>query len=149
MFTERRLANDGVSTVSELLLAGVRLGFTLEPGPRSPAHPRKAAGRYQLVIRPDGGISDKYRKRFGDWFVGIPQILVPGHEWIEVHIGNTLADTEDCSLLGASYDGPMISSGGHYEVRRSEEAFCRIYPQIHDATLQGECWWETTDEARV
>lgn len=149
VFTERRLANDGVSTVSELLLDGKRLGFTLEPGPFSPAHPRKSAGRYDLVLRREGGIYLNYKKRFGDWFDGVPQLMVPGRQYIEVHIGNTLSDTEGCSLLGATYEGPLISAGRHYEVRRSEEAFRRIYPLIHSAILEGPCWWETLAEDRV
>lgn len=149
IFTERRLANDGLSTISELLLDGVRLGFTLEPGPRSPAHPRKQPGRYQLVLRQEGHIYASYRQRFGDWFVGIPQLLVPGRSFIEIHIGNSMADTEGCSLLGATYEGPKISSSRHYEVRRSEEAFRRIYPQFHDACLLGACWWETLNEDQL
>lgn len=148
-FSERRLANDGVSTVSELLLGGARLCFTLEPGPYSPAHPRKPAGRYALVLRREGGIYQHYKQKFGDWFDGIPQLIVPGRSFIEIHIGNTLEDTEGCSLLGAAYEGPMRSAGGHYEVRRSEEAFRRIYPQIRDAVLKGPCWWETSEEARI
>lgn len=147
LFTEQRLAHDGVSTVSELLLDGVRLGFTLEPGPSTPAHPRKPAGRYELVLRQAGKIYEAYRKRFGDWFTGIPQIIVPDRSFIEVHIGNTLTDTEGCSLIGATYEGPMISSSRHYEVRRSEEAFRRIYPQIHDACRAGDAEWETVNEA--
>lgn len=149
IFTERRLANDGVSTVSELLLDGNRLGFTLEPGPWSPAHPRKPAGRFELALRREGGIFEKYQAKFGSWFDGIPQLIVPGRSFIEIHIGNTLEDTEGCSLLGAAYEGPMISPGRHYEVRRSEEAFIRIYPQIHAAVLVGGCFWETSDEARI
>jgi hypothetical protein len=149
VFTERRLANDGASTVSELLLDGARLGFTLEPGPLSPAHPRKLPGSYALVLRREGGIYQKYRQRFGAWFDGIPQILVPGRCFIEVHIGNTLEDTEGCSLLGASYEGPKVSASQHYEVRRSEEAFKRIYPLLHQAIQKGPAIWETLSEGPV
>lgn len=149
IFTERRLDNDGVSTVSELLLDGKRLCFTLEPGPYSPAHPRKPSGRFALVLRKEGGIYEKYRAKFPDWFVGIPQIIVPGRSFIEVHMGNTNEDTEGCSLLGAAYERPMVSLSQHYEVRRSQEAYMRVYPQIRDACQAGQCWWETTDEARV
>jgi hypothetical protein len=146
VFTERRLANDGVSTVSELLLDGNRLGFTLEPGPFSPGHPRKPAGRYGVSLRRAGGIYENYRRRFGDWFDGIPLLDVPGRAFIEIHIGNTMADTEGCSLLGANYEGPMISASRHYEVRRSEEAFRRIYPMIRDAVSGDGAIWETLVE---
>lgn len=147
VFTERRLANDGVSTVSELLLAGQRIAFTLEPGPWTPAHPRKPAGRFFLALRREGGIFEDYKRRFGPWFDGIPQILVPNRTFIEIHIGNTKEDTEGCSLLGASYEGPMISASRHYEVRRSEEAFRRVYPLLHSAIQEGVTWWETLNEA--
>lgn len=149
VFTERRLANDGVSTVSELLLGGKRLCFTLEPGPFTPAHPRKLPGMYQMVLRRAGGIYQNYSKRFGDWFDGIPQLIVPDRTYIEIHIGNTLEDTQGCSLLGAAYEGPMVSASRHYEVRRSQEAFQRVYPQIREAIEAGDCWWKTSDEARV
>ena len=146
VFTERRLAHDGLSTVSELLLNGQRLCFTLEPGPGS-SPPRKAAGKYPLVLRRAGGIYQDYRKRFPSaLFDGIPQIVVPGRDYIEVHIGNTLNDTEGCSLLGASCESPRQSAGQHYEVRRSEEAFRRVYPMLRDACKLGDCWWETLDE---
>lgn len=143
VFIEQRLDSDGLSTVSELLLGGQRVAFTLEPGPVSPAHPRKLPGRYRLVLRTEGQIYDKYRLRFPDFFVGVPQILVPGRQWIEVHIGNSMADTEGCSLLGAAYESPAVSRSRHYEVVRSEEAFRRAYPMIAAACQAGPAWWET------
>lgn len=146
-FTEKRLATDGISTISELRLDGQLLGYTLEPGPKSFGHPRKPAGRYPLQLRKEGGIYESYRKQYSpDFFVGIPHIIVPGRTFIEVHVGNTISDTQGCSLLGATYEGPRISASQHYEVRRSKEAFLRIYPKIRDAILAGASWWETIDE---
>lgn len=147
VFTEQRLATDGLSTGGELQLAGQRLCFLLEPGPNS-ASPRKPAGRYELVLRTEGGIYDHYRRHFGpEFFRGVPQIIVPGRTFVEVHIGNTFADTEACSLMGMSLIVPHFSNSGHYEVARSEEAFMKFYPQIRDALLAGPCFWETLAEA--
>lgn len=148
VFTEQRLATDGLSTGNELQLAGNRLCFLLEPGPETPLHPRKPAGRYELRLRTEGGIYDHYRRRFGpEFFKGVPQIIVPGRSFIEVHIGNSIADTEACSLMGMSLLLPRFSNSGHYEVARSEEAFLKFYPQIRDALLAGPCFWETLAEA--
>lgn len=146
-FTERRLAHDGLSTLGELLLDGKRRCFSLEPGPATPVHPRKPAGRYQLVLRREGHIYQKYLTTLGPaFFKGIPQIIVPGRQWIEVHIGNTISDTEGCSLTGLSQSGPKLASSCHYEVHRSGDAFKAVYPLIRDACLAGPCWWETLDE---
>lgn len=149
LFTERRLANDGMSTISELWFNGVRQCFTLEPGPRSPAHPRKPAGSYPLVLRNEGGIYEKYCQRFpaDGFFRGIPQILVPDRSFIEVHIGNRFTDTEGCSLTGQNYEGPNLT-GEHFEVRQSETAWLKLYPLIRDACIAGPTVWETLDEAR-
>lgn len=151
IFTEQRLATDGLSTVSELLAGGKRLCFTLEPGPRTPAYPCKPPGRYSLVLRSEGEKYQEYLKLFGSfWFKGIPQILVPGRDFIEVHIGNSIADTHGCSLLGQHYVAPKISSSGHYEVEQSRLAFQAVYPAIRDACLAGPCEWETlADPAEV
>lgn len=147
VFVERRLANDGKSTACALFLGERRLGFTLEPGPRTPAHPRKPAGRYELVLRREGGKFEKYRHMFAPGlFPGIPHILVPGRTWIEVHPGNTKDETEGCSLTGTKFVGPMLSLSGHYEVCNSRDAFRAIYPVLRDDILAGPCWWETIDE---
>lgn len=148
VFTEQRLANDGMSTVSRLSLDGKALGFTLEPGPRTPAHPRKPAGRYPLVLRKEGGKYADYLRRFGGhWFHGIPHIIVPGRTWIEFHIGNSVADTLGCSMPGQQYVAPGLSHSRHYEVEKSLFAFQAIYPLIRNACEAGEVFWETLDEA--
>lgn len=147
VFTERRIANDGLSTISEVLVDGKRVCFSLEPGPRSPLHPRKPGGRYELVLRKAGGIYQNYRARFPTvgFFVGIPQILVPGRTFIEIHIGNRFTDTEGCSLTGQNFEAPAVT-GAHFEVRQSETAYLKLYPLIRDACVAGPVSWVTLDE---
>jgi hypothetical protein len=148
VFTEQRLDNDGLSTLCELRLGDNVLCYTAEPGPHDPVHPRKPAGRYELRLRQEGGIYQHYRKKFGPaFFVGIPEIIVPGHSFVEVHIGNFMIDTRMCSLVGKTFERPAHSNSGHYEVRHSLDAFLEVYPIIRDACLNGRCWWETLNEA--
>jgi hypothetical protein len=147
LFTLRRKAFDAASTIGVLVTPGGSQCWTLEPGPRTPDHPRIPAGDYPLTLRKEGGIYESYVLRFGARFMrGIPLLHVPGRQWIEVHIGNYFSDTEGCALLGDAQVQPQHAPTGHWEVARSENAFKRVYPWIRDAAENGGVTWCVIDE---
>lgn len=44
------------------------------------------------------------------WGYAVPLLLnIPGRSWIEIHIGNTKADTEGCILVGQSMSDDAIT----------------------------------------
>lgn len=93
---------------------------------------RIPAGRYEIKLRPEGGKYQKYVMRFGEWQKpGMLHITnVPNFEWILIHPGNTMKDTEGCLLVGDAYDGGAVL--------RSVEAYQRIYDLVSSKLLDGE-----------
>src|SRR5689334_6988148 len=75
------------------------LCFTLEDVYRAvkvPGETRIPAGRYEIKLRPEGGKYGKYVDRFGEWQKpGMLHVTnVPNFEWILIHPGNSIKDTE-------------------------------------------------------
>ena len=84
-------------------------------------------GSYRVELRDAGGMHAEYAKRFA-FHRGMLWIRnVPGFQWIYLHVGNTARDTAGCVLVGEDRDESRRS------VRRSVEAYTRIYPRIADA----------------
>lgn len=94
----QRFARQKGYTIGRLLLNGCRICDTLEPqwrdlqgkGRKIPGHTAIPEGRYKMVA---------YRSpKFRRW---LPLLLrVPGFDFIEIHPGNTVSDTEGCILVG-------------------------------------------------
>lgn len=73
---------------------GTFLVYTLEPSQVNPDHPAIPAGNYRMVL----GWSNHFKRN-------VPHILdVPGRLYIEIHPGNSVEDTEGCTLVGRSFD---------------------------------------------
>src|SRR5712664_549807 len=87
------------STVSKLLVNGVFECFVLEPPDPIPA------GTYEIKL--------EHSQRFNRLMPFLQN--VPGHTAIEIHFGNTAANTRDCLLVGQTV-GPDF-------VGRSMDAF--------------------------
>ena len=113
-FLQSRTGTLGILTYNSAALA-----FTLEPpvaGPDSII----PAGRYRLIWRKCSPHAKLYQER--GW-PGVIQIRnVPGHEYVEIHAGNTTKDTEGCILLGLSID----------DIRRSPLALARSHQAVQD-----------------
>jgi len=139
-FIARRLASDGMSMVSRWQdPAGGNLCFCLEPGLGREAHPGIPSGLYSLKLRTWGEKHQAYRKRFGASFhKGMVEICgVASRADILLHIGNSIADTEGCSLAGETLVRPELSLSRHWEVAKSEAAYRRVYPILRDQILRG------------
>lgn len=124
-------------TLGKFSAAKQFLCFTLED-PYSPVkvagQTRIPAGRYEMVLRPEGTKYQKYLTKFGDW--QRPGMLyiknVPGFEWILIHPGNTAKDTEGCLLVG---DQPSYLSGS---ITNSASVYRTIYTEISEVIKRNE-----------
>lgn len=110
--------------------------FTLEDIAREvkvPGKTRIPAGTYQLKLRTDGTMAQKYMKRFS-WHKGMLWLQdVPNFEWVYLHMGNSHLDTEGCILLGYSAQikaTPM-------SIMDSSAAYCAIYQRACIALTKG------------
>lgn len=144
MFTAQRLYTDGLSTISRWSGPKGFLCFGLEPGAGRAAHPGIPAGTYPLKLRTVGAKHGAYLKRFGPLFhKGMVQIdNVPGRSEIEFHIGNTIDDTQGCTLCGEKMIAPRLSNSQHWEVGSSLFAYQAVYPVLRDAILAGRIFLE-------
>ena len=116
--------------------------FTLEDQPNEPKVPgetRIPAGRYQIELRNEGGMNERYAAKF-DGHVGMLWLQdVPDFEWVYIHYGNYHGDTEGCILVGDGCQSNVIEDG---MVMSSIAAYKRLYDEITTALLMDfdEVW---------
>lgn len=122
-----------------MTMAGQHVCYTLEPAYERIPHPAIPQGTYLLTLQTFGtvygwmctalknhtvtpnqqGVAASFRGE------GIPLLQnVPGRSGVELHIGNTAADSEGCSLIGAGQ--------GNGRITGSTEAYYSFYPVISD-----------------
>jgi hypothetical protein len=119
--------------------------------PKIPGETRIPPGRYQVKLRTDGGMNNRYGKRF-DWHKGMLWLQdVPGFTFIYMHVGNKDDDSEGCLLLG---DGQMQNVTERGQVTSSVSAYRRIYEYIverldliEEMALDEEVWITVEDYA--
>ena len=73
--------------------------FTCEPRAN-----RIPSGTYQIVLRKEGTMHVRYKKKFASHRGMIWLRSVSGREWIYIHIGNTYTDSVGCILVGYGAD---------------------------------------------
>ena len=121
------------ATVGELFIDGEHQCYTCEdqvraPGVKIDGETAIPAGRYRVTIT----WSPAFNRN-------MPLINdVPGFTGVRIHIGNTIADTRGCILVGRTCGTTTVS--------QSLLAFSDLYPKI-EAALQdgGECWIDVRD----
>lgn len=139
-FFAKRIARDELSTLSRWEDdAGNLLCFCVEPSATRTPHPGIPAYTYVLKLRAAGKKHAAYLDKYGpDFHKGMIEITgVPGREAILFHVGNTIADSEGCSLCGEKAIDPLQSLSRHWEVSRSRVAYEKVYPILRDAILAG------------
>lgn len=116
------------------------LCFTLEDEMREekvPGETRIPQGRYEIKLRPEGGMYARYRDRY-EWHR--PGMLwlqnVQGFEWIYIHPGNTDDDTSGCILVGDGVHSNITEDGGR--LLQSVPAYARLYKELAALLLSGE-----------
>lgn len=135
-----RTKENHLSTLGAFSIEGKPTGvLCLEDGKRVPkvhGETRIPAGTYKLKLRTQGSISAKYLERFGEafhhgmiWLQGVPDF-----EFVYVHCGNKVTDTEGCLLTGSA-QAPHDDPAAAFAVTNSEAAYRKIYPSIAAAIL--------------
>ena len=122
------------STIGDLVVGEHRI-VTLEDGQRQHkiwGETCIPAGTYKLELRSEGGMTQRYAKRYPDMHRGMIWLRhVPMFEWVYIHVGNRPADTNGCILVGMTDGDDVIGS--------SRKAYEDIYPIIADAIEGGSC----------
>jgi hypothetical protein len=122
------------------------LCYTLEDQfnePKVPGETRIPPGRYQIKLRTEGGMFDRYQARF-PWHRGMLWLQdVPDFQFIYIHVGNKDDDSEGCLLVG---DGQMQNVTERGQVTSSTSAYRRVYELILAALDNGEEVWVTVED---
>jgi len=107
--------------------------FTMEDQPNEPKVPgetRIPAGSYQIELRTEGGMHNRYSDKF-EWHRGMLWLQdVPGFTWVYLHYGNYEKDTDGCILTGDGAQSNVLEDG---MVMSSVAAYTRLYAEIIDA----------------
>lgn len=111
--------------------------FLLEDG----HHDKKVYGetripgkKYKMGLRTEGGMHEKYLKRYGPEFhKGMLWIKdIHNFKHVYIHVGNTPKDTLGCPLTG------FLADSNQENISHSRRAYELIYPTISAAILNGE-----------
>lgn len=139
MFMElMRLRDDGDSTIGTLHVNGKFECFTLEDEHRDikvSGETRIPRGSYEIKLRTEGGMNEKYFNRYGGFHKGMLWLQnVENFEWIYIHTGGTDDHTEGCILVGRGCD----STEGRQRVSGSSFAYYELYKKAIEAFDRGE-----------
>lgn len=140
-----RYAVNAVSTLGKMYIDGEFQCYTLEDAhhvPKIHGKTRIPAGTYRVFLRKLGTshFDPNYTRKFGsNWFHGMLQLeSVPEFEGVEIHIGNSAADTDGCILVGQIAESHKLNSEGSMQLFQSSMAFEKFYPKLRDALQAGE-----------
>lgn len=131
-----RLQDDGQSTIGTMSIDGEFECFTLEDTHNEPKIYGKTcipAGTYEIKLRNEGGMTQKYAARYGNTHKGMIWLQdVPNFKWVYIHIGNDETDTDGCILVGQTCDKDKGTVG------RSRLAYQALNEKILSAMDRGE-----------
>jgi len=135
-----RVASDDETTIGILYLEEARECFVLEDEFRAKkvwGETRIPAGRYELKLRTEGAMHERYQKRWPHIHVGMLHLQdVPGFRWIQFHPGNDDDDTAGCPLPGA-----VVTAA--FTLLDSTKAYLKLYKKLAPALMRGEQVWVT------
>lgn len=131
----QRIKSDTATTLGVLWRDGFSECFTAEDGHHDvkiKGETRIPAGTYPIRPRTEGGMIQRYKKRFS-WHKGMLHLQdVPGFQYVYIHVGNDEKDTEGCILVGRSADRQDMT------VRSSARAYEALYEAVYVAAEAGE-----------
>ena len=105
---------------------------------------RIPSGTYEIVLRQNSPMADRYRARFGDNHKGIPWLQgVPGFKWVYIHVGNTEKDSAGCILVGRHGSYPNMA------ISQSTDAYKAIQKGIQEALDSGAAVHITVTDSDV
>jgi len=137
LITHLRFQTTHNHTKSIFCIDGAFQCFILEDGFRVKkvyGETRISPGTRKIELRTEGGMHQKYLKRYGaDFHKGMLHIKdVNNFSYIYIHAGTKPEDTLGCLLTG------FIADTNKEQVSTSRLAYEKIYPIISDAILKGE-----------
>ena len=99
-----RISTNEESTIGALYVDGAFECYVVEDAWKA----QKAAGTtripqgiYEIKLRNEGGMTQKYGDRFSDIHQGMLWLQdVPEFQWVYIHTGNTAKHTEGCLIVG-------------------------------------------------
>jgi hypothetical protein len=102
------------------------------------AETRIKFGRYKLELRTEGGLTQKYARKFPGMHVGMIWLRdVPDFKWVYIHVGNTDDDTEGCIVVG---NGALSD-----RLTNSVDAYSFIYPKMVASIRSGPTYITIVD----
>ena len=140
----RRIIDNGKETLGVLYHVDaddeIFMCFTLEDQYRFRkvmADTRIPAGTYEIKLRHEGRLHNKYKKKFPVTHKGMLHIIgIPNFKYVMIHIGNTKADTAGCPLVG-NLPAKYKLKWNRYKLIESTLAYKRIYKPIVESILIG------------
>ena len=137
---QKRFSGGDESTLGLIFVEERFFCYSLEDQfnePKVPGETRIPAGRYQIILRTEGGMFGRYAARF-PWHRGMLWLQdVPDFKFIYIHVGNKDDDSEGCILIG---DGQIQNVTERGQVTSSVAAYRRLYEVITEALLSEEVW---------
>ena len=128
-----RVAQGKNSTLSHLYIDGIFQCFLLEDKIRAVKIMKQTAipeGVFSLRLNTWGGMNKTYFPKYGPIHKGMIEIAeLPTFSAVYIHIGNTIADTAGCPLVGLSY----IKKDGDFQVLQSVDAYKQVYKKLYEA----------------
>lgn len=116
--------------------------FTCEDQPQKvkvAGETRIPAGRYQVLLRTEGGMTKRYGNKF-PFHAGMLWLqAVPEFKWIYIHMGNTDDHTDGCILVGQALT--VRESESKIPSRQTEPAYVKLYKKILSAINNAEEVW--------
>ena len=141
-----RFSGGDEATLGLLFVDNKFFCYTLEDQfnePKVPGETRIPPGRYQIKLRDEGNMTQRYAKRF-DFHMGMLHLQdVPGFKYVYIHTGNNDDHSEGCILVG---DGQVQNVTERGSVQSSVAAYTRLYDVILGALALEEIWITIEDE---
>ena len=129
-------------TLGELFIEDTMECFTLEDQSQEKKvmhETRIPAGRYQVLLRTEGGHHERYSKKFPEIHKGMLHLQnVPRFTWILIHIGNDDDDSSGCILVGEDHNGNGF-------LLRSTAAYLALYKKVVESAENKELWITVKD----
>jgi len=101
----QRYSDNGESTLGLFYIDNQFKCYTLEDGFRKekvPGETRIPSGVYEVTLRTEGGMHERYLKKFPGFHKGMIWLRnVSNFEYVLIHIGNSSDDTNGCILVGS------------------------------------------------
>lgn len=129
----RRVVSSDDASIGVLRVDGKFCCFCLEDEKRAVKvmhETRIPPGLYQIKLRTEGGMHEKYKGKYSDHRGMLWLQSVPGFEWVYIHVGNSDDDTSGCILVG---DAVTVS----FDLIQSVQAYRRLYSTVSNVIATG------------